>query len=730
MKLYAHSCEDQPFENWQPLDIHAANVARLAAGFAASFQSSEWAAAAGWLHDIGKATDTFQAFLRWENSLRDDWTRQHYQGRSEHAWAGACYVEQRLSKPKIPLGRPLAYVLDGHHGGLADWSTADAGITALRYHLSEKTSWLANLPMPEWATSVAMPARLPPFVKSHNVALWIRMLFSCLVDGDFLDTELFMDAAKATHRPIFDTLDVLKTRLDTHMNQLMAKAPDTHVNRLRASILTMCKTKAAHASGLFSLTVPTGGGKTLASLAFALDHAIRYGKSRIIYVIPYTSIIEQTADVFRSAVGSDNIIEHHSNLAPEKDDLRSRLAAENWDAPLVVTTNVQFFESLFAAHPSRCRKLHNIANSVVILDEAQLVPPEYLEPIQDLLLDLTRNYGSTVVISTATQPAFQRLTPCVEMIDDPPSLFDTLRRVAVEMPPDVHEPISWEGLATDLLCNESVLCVVNRRSHARQLLALLPPDTFHLSAQMCGAHRAKVIAEIKGRLKAGEPTRVVSTQLVEAGVDLDFPVVYRALAGFDAIAQASGRCNREGRLSGLGRVIVFVPPEASPPGTLLKAEQTTMELLASGLTDPLDPAVFPKFFGLFFASLNDTGKSISELLKPDTSELGIAFRSVEREFRIVKDDGQQPVIVLYGDCAKWLAQLRVIGPTRENMRRLQRFTVNLPKYVTTRMRESGRIEVIGEEFWALTSEKWYDSRIGVRTDDLCSPSDFMVMERR
>jgi CRISPR-associated endonuclease/helicase Cas3 len=700
--------------------------------YAAPFQSSEWAAAAGILHDIGKASDSFQAYLRWENGLCDEWTKKNYQGRSEHAWAGACHAEKRLSKSRLPLGRPLAYALDGHHGGLADWHTADAGQTALKYHLSEKTPWLADLPIPEWANIVDFPSRLPPFVKADNVALWIRMLFSCLVDADFLDTEAFMDNARANQRPSFDTLDVLKTRLDSHMKQLMAgvEKENTPVNRLRASILTMCRIKAAHATGLFSLTVPTGGGKTLASLAFALDHAICHGKSRIIYVIPYTSIIEQTADVFRGAVGANNVIEHHSNLAPEKDDIRCRLAAENWDAPLVVTTNVQFFESLFAAHPSRCRKLHNIANSVVILDEAQLVPPEYLEPIQDLLLDLTRNYRVSVVISTATQPAFPRLKPCSEMIDDPPALFAALRRVAVEMPRDVRMPISWDKLAADVLQHESVLCVVNRRIHARQLLELLPPGTLHLSAQMCGAHRAKVISEIKTRLKIGTPTRVVSTQLVEAGVDLDFPVVYRALAGFDAIAQAAGRCNREGRLPEAGRVIVFVPPESSPPGTLHKAEQTTTELLASGVNDPLDPATFPKFFGLFFASLNDTGKYISELLQPDPTELGIAFRSVEREFRIVNDGGQQSVIVPYGKSAEWLAQLRMIGPTRENMRRLQRFTVNLPKYVATRLREAGRIEVIDEEFWALTSEKWYDSRTGVRTNDEPDPSDLMVLERR
>lgn len=536
------------------------------------------------------------------------------------------------------------------------------------------------------------------------------MLFSCLVDADFLDTEAFMDASKSGQRPTFDPLPILKERLDAHLSSFVTDSP---VNCLRAEILAQCRAKAVSRPGFFSLSVPTGGGKTLSSLTFALDHALAHGKFRVIYVIPYTSIIEQTADVFRKAIGFENVIEHHSNLAPEKDTPRCRLASENWDAPVIVTTNVQFFESLFAAHPSRCRKLHNIANSVVILDEAQLVPPQYLVAIQDALRDLVSNYGVSVVISTATQPAFARLAPCVEIMDNPPALFAALRRAVIAMPVESQTPVSWDALATEVLHHETVLCVVNRRAHARELLAHLPPETLHLSAQMCGAHRADVIATIKSRLLAREPVRVVSTQLIEAGVDLDFPVVYRAMAGLDSIAQAAGRCNREGRLSTLGQVIVFVPPEGPPPGILCKAESTMREMLHLGLADPLDPAAYPRFFGLFFRALNNTGQDISELLRPDPQELGIAFRTVEHRFRIVDDSGQRAVIVPYGDSAKWLDELRRVGPTRDNMRRLQRYTVNLPRRVAEALRDAGRIEVVAEEFWSLTSPKCYDLRTGV-----------------
>ena len=332
------------------------------------------------------------------------------------------------------------------------------------------------------------------------------------------------------------------------MKEQFANAPSTTVNRIRAEVLRQCRDKAPKPPGLFSLTVPTGGGKTLSSLAFALEHAARHGKRRVIYAIPYTSIIEQTANIFRD-IFSDAVVEHHSNLDPDRETVKSRLATENWDAPVIVTTNVQFFESLFAAKISRCRKLHNIVNSVVVLDEAQLLPPEFLQPILDVMNLLVRHYGVTFVLSTATQPAlgtlqtFQRtirgLDRVHELIDDPDALYRDLERVTVAMPRDFHQTQDWDDIAQQMQQHPSVLMVVNSRADARELHRRMPTGTLHLSALMCGEHRSWVIADIKRRLQTGEAVRVVSTQLVEAGVDVDFPVVYRALAGLDSIAQAA-----------------------------------------------------------------------------------------------------------------------------------------------------------------------------------------------
>ena len=384
-----------------------------------------------------------------------------------------------------------------------------------------------------------------------------------------------------------------KTRFDEHMAELTRSAANTLVNRLRNQILQQCRDKAGQDPGFFSLTVPTGGGKTLSGMAFALEHAIAHGKRRIIHIIPYTSIIEQTAGIFRGIFG-EAVIEHHSSLDPEHETERSRLAAENWDAPVIVTTSVQFFESLFAARTSRCRKLHNIVDAVVVLDEAQLLPPEFLQPILNALNLLVVHYGVTVVLSTATQPALESRTNSFgktvlrgldhmrEIIDDPDALYAKLERVHVRLPEDFHAGVSWERIAAEIAQHDSVLAIVNTRRQARELHALLPKGTIHLSALMCGQHRSDVIAGIKEKLRRDEPVRVVSTQLVEAGVDLDFPVVYRALSGLDSIAQAAGRCNREGRLD-RGEVVVFVPPEPAPPGVMRRAADKTVSTLAGKL---------------------------------------------------------------------------------------------------------------------------------------------------
>jgi len=563
--------------NWHKhfLDEHLRGVAGLAANFATNFDSSEWASIAGLWHDIGKYSTEFQRYIKTVSGYDAEAHIEDAPGRVDHSTAGALHAVRQFGTH----GRILAYLIAGHHAGLADWSAAETGAKALSKRLDLEHEYLLDR-IPAQTIPQEILTQPKPTTKMRGGAeglhLWLRMLFSCLVDADFLDTEKFMNDAQATARSGYRDIADLMDRFDKHMAAFTVNADNTPVNTIRTDILRQCREKAALNPGMFSLTVPTGGGKTLSGMAFALQHAVQYNKKtddqmkhkqRIIYVIPYTSIIEQTAGIFRDIFG-DNVVEHHANLDPDKEDARSRLATENWDAPVIVTTNVQFFESLFAARTSRCRKLHNIVNSVVVLDEAQLLPPEFLQPIVNVMNQLVTYYGVTFVLSTATQPAlgsfqpfggkpFHGLDNVHEIMDDPDSLYQKLKRVEVSVPSDLQTSRDWQSIANELIQHPSVLCIVSRRDDARELHRLMTAsengkDTLHLSALMCGEHRSKVIADIKTRLKRNEPVRVISTQLVEAGVDVDFPVVCRALAGLDSIAQAAGRCNREGKQGSLG----------------------------------------------------------------------------------------------------------------------------------------------------------------------------------
>ena len=384
----------------------------------------------------------------------------------------------------------------------------------------------------EYVDGLELPTLSQPLVKNpRDLHLWVRMLFSCLVDADFLDTEQFMTPQNFVLRNRQIDLSELKSRYDSFMAQMSANASKTEINKIRAEILSDCRSGASKEPGLFSLTVPTGGGKTLAAMGFALDHAIKYGKSRIIVAIPYTSIIEQTAEVYKNVFknGDENlsniVLEHHSNIDPDKETTKSKLASENWDAPIVVTTNVQLLESLFAAKTSRCRKIHNIANSVIILDEAQMLPPEYLKPILASLESLTNDFGCSVVLCTATQPTLQGhigsdpapndmggfeglpSESVRELIANPLQLFERMKRTSVKCIPEKMN--SWENVAELVQQYEQVLCIVNTRKDCKLLYDAMHPDTIHLSALMCGQHRSNLIAEIKQKLKHHLPVLIV-----------------------------------------------------------------------------------------------------------------------------------------------------------------------------------------------------------------------------
>lgn len=709
------------------LDEHLLAVAQLAARFASVFNSQGWAHLSGLWHDLGKFREKFQKYIKSVSGYDAEAHIEGMPGRVDHSTAGAIHAIEKLGLQ----GRILAYLIAGHHAGLPDWNSPESGQSSLFNRIEEgrKKAYLQEALLatpPQTILDQTCPVSLPP---QGSLALWIRMLFSCLVDADFLDTEAFMDGRRSESRSGYPSLPELKTAFDQHMAHKAAMAKDSAVNRVRADVLRQCREKAVLPSGMFSLTVPTGGGKTLSSMAFALDHAVHHGKNRVIYVIPYTSILEQIAEIFRRIFGNENVIEHHSNLDPDREDSRSRLATENWDAPIVITTNVQFFESLFAAKTSRCRKLHNIVNSVVVLDEAQLLPPEFLAPILHVMQDLSHGYKVSFVLSTATQPAFSPrpkfagLEEVRELMDDPDQLYSDLKRVETELPQDFNVPRTWESIANELQQHESVLCIVNSRKDCRELHDLMPKGTIHLSALMCGQHRSQVIADIKQRLKDGIPTRVISTQLVEAGVDMDFPVVYRALAGLDAVAQAAGRCNREGALPGMGKVVVFVPPKPAAPGLLRKAQQSGKEIMRLAEGDPLTRELFESYFRHYYSSINSLDREgIIGLLDmynwAEARKAEFSFRSAAEKFRMIDEEGQTAVIVRYGESPQLIEVLEagqnmVPYQRRGLLRKLQRYAVNIREHECQKLLANGDIKEIYTGGYVQHSDTLYHPQLGL-----------------
>jgi CRISPR-associated endonuclease/helicase Cas3 len=721
------------------LEDHLTGTAALAIGHASAFGAEDWARLAAQWHDLGKYRPAFQSYIRAASGFEAE--NAHIEGvgkRVDHSTTGAVHAIEHLGE----VGRLLAYLIAGHHAGLPDWYGDNTSLLQ-RLEVARQKGYLAEA-LAQQPPPTLLHGQLPtsrPRGDSRSLHLWLRLLFSCLVDADFLDTERYMTPEQAQQRAGHPPLSDLLARFTSHIDRLSAAAQPTPVNRLRAAVLKQCIERAGEerGNGLYSLTVPTGGGKTLSSLAFALHHAARHGKRRVIYAIPYLSIIEQTADVFRGIFGED-LVEHHSNLDPDKEDLRSRLAAENWDAPLVVTTNVQLFESLFAARSSRCRKLHNLVDSVVILDEAQLLPTEFLDPCLDAIRTLSAHYGVTFVLCTATQPAFTPrdingqpfagLSDVRELMQGGPhvqsatDLYRDLERVAVHWP-QTSETSNWDDLAERIGKHDQALAIVNRKRDARELARRLP-DALYLSTDLCGAHRAERIAEIRrrladnrARLQAGLevlPLHVVSTQLIEAGVDVDFPVVFRALAGLDSIAQAAGRCNREGRLQHgeqfvKGLVQVFVAPEPAPAGLLLKGEQATQQLLARESSPTLTPDLFEHYFRLLFASVNTFDKAgVIELLKSGP-RLEIAFRQAAERFRLIPDEGA-PVIVHWSESERWLARLRSGGPDRWLMRKLQRYSVNVRQDCLDRLIAQGDVVEILPGLYAQEHDLLYDRQLG------------------
>ncbi len=732
---FAHTKDDSNTEGWQTLEEHLIGVADLAQRFASAFDAGPWGRAAGLWHDLGKYSEAFQGYIRSEGD-------PSCAARVDHSTAGA----QHAVEAEGLLGHLLAYAITGHHGGLLDGRSEDACLEKrLKKDVEAWAEAAGRLPTADLEESLPSILRgalaIPNRRAAFTAAFFARMLFSCLVDADFLDTERFMAPERHAERIAWpgDVLLQMCDCLDRHLGGF--GTPQTHVNCQRARVLKDCRRAAAMEPGLFSLTVPTGGGKTLSSLAFALRHALVHDLDRVIYVIPFTSIIEQNADVFRGvmqplsdSLGVDPVLEHHSNLDIGDETVGSRLATENWDAPLVVTTSVQFYESLFANRPGKCRKLHNIARSVIILDEAQTLPVAYLEPCLTALDELARNYGSSIVLCTATQPAVGRsesfpkgLADVREIVTDPQKLYESLKRVDVR--DEKGREDAW--IVDRLREAEQVLCVVNTRGHARQLFEMLGDEEglYHLSTMMVPEHRSEVLREIRARLESVKKCRVVSTQLVEAGVDLDFPMVLRSLAGVDSIAQAAGRCNRNGQLDGMGRTVIF-RSEHKRSETYFQETAGCASQVLECQEDPLSLAAVEQYFKLYYwgrPSLDEAG--IFDKFRLDGSKncelpFNFDFASAARDFHLIEDSGRT-VIVPWGERGQRLCErLRRTAEQPDGflLRKLQRYSVNLREREWRLALDAGYVDLVGDRFPVLVSpEVHYSEKTGLSFEDSPSP---------
>ena len=596
----------------------------------------------------------------------------------------------------------------GHHAGLSHGEEIGTQFIEFQKDRSKISAML------EYAKTLGIKPRfdLPRFTSETRRELWVRMVFSCLVDADYLDTEWHFDPERRLERAKHPTIEELLKRFESGRVAFLktqleeGKTSSVEVQHVRNEVLEACIERAADEPGIFRLTVPTGGGKTLSSLAFALHHAHKNKLERIVIGIPYTSIIDQTAQTLRDVLGDDSVLEHHSAIGQNDDvtegqkeqRLRSRLATENWDFPLVATTTVQLFESLFARKTSKCRKLHNLARSVIVLDEVQTLPPALLEPTLDALRSLVEEYGATVVLCTATQPAFEDVSSLAafkdreitEIVPQFAQHFADLKRVTYERR---LIPMGWEDLAAELesLEKKQAMVVLNTRKDALALLEKVKGEgVYHLSTLLCGAHRKVMLKEIKQRLQAKLPVKLCATQVVEAGVDISFPVVYRAMGPLERIIQAAGRCNRNDEFPDGGRVVIFDPQEfRSPQGSYLVGfEKAQIKLQDRDPNDLHEPTLARDYFRMVYEAVAHTkegklGREIQEarailnfptvaekykLIDSDTVSIVVPYSYTKKDVKT----GKEKTVTSEQALNKWLH-----APYRENWQGLQDFVVNV-----------------------------------------------------
>lgn len=749
MTFYAHSRDDG---NYQLLKEHLECVAIKASEYGDAFGIGQLAYLAGLLHDVGKYSEPFQQRVRGRNIKVD------------HSTAGAKWILNKQSYNNHIgstgmdryLAQLIAMSISGHHGGLQNYGSIDEE-GSFKRRVSK-----GNSEIPAWSSAwdeIEVPKlriTLPSLFQKDNLIekqaniAWMysffgRMLYSCLVDADSIDTRNY---TRDEDRVLMEqrtqpTMEQLLERLNGFLNSFTT-TKQSEINQQRQSIQDTCRRQACiNEQGLFSLTVPTGGGKTLSSMVFALEHAKRHYLRRVIYVIPFTSIIEQNANVFRRALGEDAILEHHSNFNQVDDDENFdaetarlfKLSSENWDASVVVTTSVQFFESLFSNKRSKCRKLHNIVGSVIVIDEAQSIPSGYMKPCLHAMQELIDHYNCSIVLCTATQPSWDKLGFKVKEIMDKPTpfqLFRTFKRVRITSHGAVDDVVTDETVSEWITDNEQVLCIVNTRKHARLLYDRMKNSDvegmYHLSGRMCAAHRKDMLEEIKERLIDGLPCRVISTQLIEAGVDVDFPKVLRAMTGLDSIAQAAGRCNREGKLA-IGEVIVFYPERhGMPTKGWLKETAVEAQHVLRYEEDPMSQSAMLNYFDRIYGIKDSTvdqktdQQSIMKLLKDKNANFEIPYEEIAERFVFI--DGQmQSIVVPYDEKAREIIQQLPYSkyPSSE-LRKLQAYSVQVYQYELTALLGADLIGKSGGVLY-LTESAYYSFETG-----LLQPNDMVEHE--
>lgn len=703
--------------NWviQTNDVHQQGVATLAQHFADTFGMGEWGKVLGLMHDIGKEKYAFQQHIMKESGYQPD---IKVEGDYNHSYVGGL-VAQKLFPQATPI---LSNIIMGHHRGLyddGDWKER------MKQEIPPEVS------IPSIEAQLQVPARRVAPEDIHHI---VRMLYSCLVDADYLDTEAFMTPEQAQLRGPRATMRDLCLKLDAHLEKLSERAPDTEVNRIRRYVQQCCKDSSDGPVDYYSLTVPTGGGKTLSSLLWALRHAVKNDLQRIIIAIPYTSIIVQTAATLKAIFGEENVLEHHSNVEEgggnNEVTRQLQLATENWDYPIVVTTNVRFFESLFSNKPSQCRKLHNITKSVVILDEVQTLPLEFLQPIINTFKTLRNVFGTSFLFTTASQPildgtikgtnrliCFEALPKIHEIIPGEAKLHDKLRRVQLNIN---NQPQAYDEVASQVVRHDRVLCIVNTRKDAKELFERLPQEglTLHLSRMMCPAHVKQTIEIVKTALKDDNQKviRVVATQLIEAGVDIDFPVVYRQEAGLDSILQAAGRCNREGRHSICTTHVFSLGAEHHlPPGHISQSNNARL-----GLPDGQDwfaPETMRAYFAQLFARTRSFDKNQIVSLLNNPSEM--QFEEAASLFHLI-DDETTSVYVKWDLGKQLIEELQMTGPNYSIMKKLSQYAVSVRQRDFQLLNDAGAMSQPCKDYpdiYILNNEFCYNDKIGLLVDN-------------